>query len=102
MMDRIIPGGIRNDLSDAGKAQLVALIAAARTHFPELVELYDNTASLKDRTVGTGILSPALAQQFAAGGYVGRPPGRDLPPRRGPGHSPYQRRESEGPPLPAG
>ena len=25
--------------------------------FPELVELYDNTASLQDRTVGTGILS---------------------------------------------
>ena len=28
-----------------------------RRQFPELVELYDNTASLQDRTVGTGILS---------------------------------------------
>ena len=30
--------------------------------FPELVELYEDTASLKDRTVGTGILSRALAR----------------------------------------
>ena len=102
MMDRIIPGGIRNDLSDAGKAQLVALIAAARTHFPELVELYDNTASLKDRTVGTGILSPALAQQFAAGGYVGRASGRNFDARRVPGYSPYQGLQFEVPVLQAG
>ena len=36
--------------------------------FPALVELYDNTASLQDRTVATGILKPHLAQQFGAGG----------------------------------
>ena len=40
--------------------------------FPRLIELYDNTASLQDRTVGTGIVKPELARQFGAGGYVGR------------------------------
>ena len=42
------------------------------SRFPELVELYDNTASLQDRTVTTGVLRPELARQFGAGGYVGR------------------------------
>ena len=40
--------------------------------FPQLIELYDNTASLQDRTATTGILSAELARQFGAGGYVGR------------------------------
>ena len=57
--------------------------------FPELVELYDNTASLQDRTVGTGILSAALARQFACGGYVGRASGRNFDARRCPGYPPY-------------
>ena len=39
---------------------LVRLYSAAKKH-AELIELYDNTASLQDRTVGTGILSAQLA-----------------------------------------
>ena len=49
-----------------------------RRQFPELIELYDNTASLQDRTVGTGVVSAALAAQFAAPGYVGRASGRSF------------------------
>ena len=56
---------------------------------PELVELYDNTASLQDRTVTTGILSPALALQFGAGGYVGRASGRSFDVRRDLAYPPY-------------
>jgi Ni,Fe-hydrogenase III large subunit len=51
--------------------------------------LYDKTASLQDRTVGTGILRPALAVQFGAGGYVGRASGRRCDARRWPGYTPY-------------
>ena len=54
-----------------------------------LVELYDKTASLQDRTVGTGILSHALVQQFGAGGYVGRASGRNFDARRSIGYAPY-------------
>ena len=39
---------------------LRALLAEIRERFPALVELYDNTASLQDRTVATGILKPRL------------------------------------------
>src|SRR5262249_27779990 len=54
-----------------------------------LIELYDNTASLQDRTATTGILSSALARQFGAGGYVGRASGRAFDARKTPGYSPY-------------
>jgi Ni,Fe-hydrogenase III large subunit len=102
MMDRVIPGGMRCDLAPEGERELRALLALVGKRFPELVDLYDNTASLKDRTVGTGILSSALAQQFAAGGYVGRASGRRFDARRAPGYSPYDRLQFEVPSVQAG
>ncbi len=57
--------------------------------FPELVDLYDNTASLQDRTVTTGILKPELASRFGASGFVGRASGRKCDARRWPGYAPY-------------
>ena len=56
MMDRIVPGGVAADLTAGGIASIRTLIRTIRRRFPELVELYDNTASLQDRTVTTGIL----------------------------------------------
>jgi len=76
MMDRIVPGGVSTDLTPAGHDVLLALTQRLRRQFPELIELYDNTASLQDRTVGTGVVSVALAAEFAAPGYVGRASGR--------------------------
>ena len=57
MMDCIVPGGIAVDLDTDGDAGIRSLIDEIRARFPALVELYDKTASLQDRTVGTGILS---------------------------------------------
>src|SRR5260370_516679 len=76
MMDCVVAGGVAADLEPAGIAAILALTQSLRGQFPELVELYENTASLQDRTVGTGIVSGALAAQFAAPGYVGRASGR--------------------------
>ena len=58
------------------------MIDECATRFPALVKLYDETASLQDRTVGTGIVKPELARQFGAGGYVGRASGRDFDARK--------------------
>src|SRR5688572_22273159 len=102
MMDFVVPGGVRCDLTAPGAAELTALIAFIRGRFPELVELYENTASLKDRTVGTGILAPVLAQQYAAGGYVGRASGRNFDARRTPGYPPYGQLQFEVPVVQAG
>jgi Ni,Fe-hydrogenase III large subunit len=102
MMDRVVPGGVLSDLPGDGGRQLLALVALARKNFPELVELYDNTASLKDRTVGTGILSAALARQFAVGGFIGRASGRHFDARRTPGYPPYDKLQFEVPVVQAG
>ena len=40
-------------------------------------------------TVGTGIVTAALARQYAVGGYVGRASGRAFDARRSPGYPPY-------------
>jgi Ni,Fe-hydrogenase III large subunit len=102
MMDRVIPGGVLRDLPADGERQLAALLVLLRAEFPDLVEVYDNTASLKDRTVDTGVLTPALARQFAAGGYVGRASGRDFDARRTPGYAPYDKLPFEVPVVQAG
>ncbi len=102
MRDRVVPGGVAADLDDQGIARLRALVQEVRRRFPALVELYDNTASLQDRTVGTGVLQSALARQYACGGYVGRGSGRSFDARRALGYPPYDALAFEVPVLEAG
>ena len=99
MMDRVVPGGVACDLSPDGIGLLGTLVAEIRSRFAPLVNLYDLTASLQDRTVGTGVLRTELAKQFGAGGYVGRASGRDFDARRVPGYAPYDRLDFEVPVL---
>lgn len=89
MMDCVVPGGVAVDLAQDGIARLRWLLQNVRRRFPELIEIYDNTASLQDRTVATGILSQALARQFGAGGYIGRASGRNFDARRALTYPPY-------------
>jgi Ni,Fe-hydrogenase III large subunit len=99
MRDIIVPGGVTRDLTDEGKEIIRMTLDNIRGRFPRLVELYDNTASLQDRTVGTGVLKPALARQYAAGGYVGRASGRSFDARRTLAYPPYDRLRFEVPTL---
>jgi Ni,Fe-hydrogenase III large subunit len=89
MRDRIVPGGVATDLDGAGITALRELLAEIGRSFPGLVTLYDETASLQDRTVGTGALSVELAARFGAGGCVGRASGRDFDTRRDLPYAPY-------------
>ena len=89
MMDAVAPGGVTVDLTAEGIEAIRALIAEARSTFPKLVRLYDNTASLQDRTVGTGVLKSDLVHEFGAGGFVGRASGRDFDARRDCPYPPY-------------
>jgi Ni,Fe-hydrogenase III large subunit len=89
MRDIIVPGGVTHDLNDDGTEIIRATLDIIRLRFPALVELYDNTASLQDRTVDTGLLKPALAKQYAAGGYIGRASGRFFDARRTLAYPPY-------------
>ncbi|MDR3539052.1 MAG: NADH-quinone oxidoreductase subunit C [Acetobacteraceae bacterium] len=102
MMDRIVPGGVTVDLDGAGLTALATMTAEIRRRFPPLVKLYDDLASLQDRTVTTGRVSAALVAQFGAGGYVGRASGRDFDARRVPGYAPYDALSFEVPVLQEG
>jgi Ni,Fe-hydrogenase III large subunit/Ni,Fe-hydrogenase III component G len=102
MMDAIVPGGVARDFAVDGPSQLQAFLAEIRRVFPRLVELYDNTASLQDRTVTTGIVRPEFARQFGAGGYVGRASGRAFDARRSLSYPPYGDLAFEVPVLDAG
>jgi len=79
------------DLDKRGFVAIRTLLEDVRRNFPRLVKLYDDTASLQDRTVTTGHLKPALARQFGAGGYVGRASGRAFDARKAFAYSPYDR-----------
>lgn len=89
MMDMIVPGGVAGDLPTDGAGTIRALVSETRKVFPRLIELYDKTASLQDRTVAAGIVKSEYARQFGAGGYVGRATGRDFDARRTLGYAPY-------------
>ena len=102
MRDIIVPGGVSRDIGIGGAETIQATLDNIRLRFPALVELYDNTASLQDRTVDTGTLRPPLAQQYAAGGYVGRASGRSFDARQTLAYPPYDRLRFEVPVLSEG
>jgi Ni,Fe-hydrogenase III large subunit len=101
MMDQVVPGGVAADLRPDGVDKLRTALAEIRRRFPRLVALYDNTASLQDRTVATGIVRAALLRQFGAGGYIGRACGRRFDTRKAPGYAPYDKLEFDVPVLSA-
>jgi Ni,Fe-hydrogenase III large subunit len=91
MRDTIVPGGVTHDLDKNGTEAIQATLNNIRLRFPALIELYDNTASLQDRTVDTGVVRPALAKQYAPGGFIGRASGRSFDARRTLAYPPYDR-----------
>jgi Ni,Fe-hydrogenase III large subunit len=99
LRDIIVPGGVTRDIAAGGQQIIQAALDNIRLRFPALIELYDNTASLQDRTVDTGALTPALAHQYAAGGYVGRASGRSFDARRALAYAPYDSLRFEVPVL---
>jgi Ni,Fe-hydrogenase III large subunit len=90
MMDRIVPGGVAQDISADGGAAIVAALDAIAPRFEEIVALYDETPSLQDRTCSTGYVAPELVELWAAGGHVGRASHRNFDARRDLAYPPYR------------
>ncbi len=102
MIDRVVPGGVSNDLSEAGKDLLYRLTDSLAERFEVLADGYDNTASMKDRAWGAGILKPELASQYAAGGVIGRSSKRDFDARKASPYPPYDKLDFQVPVVNAG
>jgi Ni,Fe-hydrogenase III large subunit len=102
MMDCVVPGGAVAEPDAKALRNIERTIRYVRRRLPALIRLYENTASLQDRTVGTGVVSRALAEQWAAGGHIGRASGRDFDARRAFPFAPYGSLEFDVPVLAEG
>jgi Ni,Fe-hydrogenase III large subunit/Ni,Fe-hydrogenase III component G len=102
MMDFVVPAGVSTDPSAESLIELRSLRAYVGKQLRDLTRVYDTTASLQDRTVGTGILSAELAREYGAGGFVGRASGRKFDARRLPFQLPYGSLQFSVPVLKAG
>ncbi len=83
-------------------AAIIAALDDIEAPFAKIVDLYDETPSLQDRTCSTGIVAADLVRQWAAGGYVGRASSRDFDARRDLAYPPYQGLRFEVPVLGTG
>jgi len=97
MMDRVIPGGVAEDMASDGEERIHRLVEDLRRQFSTLISIYDNTASIQDRTVGAGIVSSTMVTQYAAGGYVGRASSRGFDARDALRYAPYDKLSFEVP-----
>jgi Ni,Fe-hydrogenase III large subunit len=97
MMDRIVPGGTACDPGDDSAGAIRALLDRLEPSFAQVVHAYDQSPSLQNRVQGTGDVCPEYAQQFAAGGYIGRASGRPFDARRALAYPPYGSVEFEVP-----
>jgi Ni,Fe-hydrogenase III large subunit len=102
LMDVVIPGGAAVDLDPDGIEALREVVALVRARFAELVDVYDNSPSMLERAVGTGILRPSLAKRFGCGGYVGRASLRAFDARKTISYAPYGELDFDVPVLNSG
>ena len=91
MMDRVLPGGVANDLGAMVIESMHAQNSVVREELDRLVTIQNELPSLEDRLVTTGYLNPELAATLGCLGYVGRASGVDFDLRRDAPHAPYDR-----------
>jgi Ni,Fe-hydrogenase III large subunit/Ni,Fe-hydrogenase III component G len=76
LMDFVVPGGTRLDLSPAGARLLLESIESIAGELETLRTIYDEHAGLRDRFVGAGTVVPALAANLGLCGLSGRASGQ--------------------------
>ena len=89
MMDVVVPGGVAGDLAEGAGEMIEEMLDALEDELPSLTRVFEDYASLQDRVMGTGIIPPALAAAYNAGGFVGRASGQHRDARMEPGYPPY-------------
>jgi Ni,Fe-hydrogenase III large subunit len=72
----VVPGGTRVDLARSGADALIDCIESIATEVEALRVIYDEHSGLRDRFVGAGTVTPALAAQLGLTGLAGRASGQ--------------------------
>jgi len=102
LMDRIVPGGVCRDLTQACRGLLQREVRNLSQELDGLLPLLDDRPSLEDRLAGTGILGLDIAKRLGVLGYVGKASGMDYDLRRDHRYAPYDRLQVASPCLAAG
>jgi Ni,Fe-hydrogenase III large subunit len=76
LLDAVVPGGMRVDLSDQGAHALADRTEAVAVATRHLKEIYDEHSGLRDRFVGAGQVSAELARRLGLLGLAGRASGQ--------------------------
>lgn len=91
MMDAVVPGGVAQDLTDAGVDLLRADQVALGRAIQPLFDILEDYPSLEDRLIDTGCLSLADARALGCTGYVGKASGQPFDVRWANPYPPYDR-----------
>ncbi|MCR4287932.1 MAG: NADH-quinone oxidoreductase subunit C [Deltaproteobacteria bacterium] len=75
-MDKVIPGGVSADITEEGIKIMQDEMEGLASEFERLVKIYEDNPSLEDRVYGAGILTPDVAKEIGAVGFVGRSSGQ--------------------------
>ncbi len=102
LMDRVVPGGVAEDLTAAAVESLRAQGETVSSSLESLWPILDDQPSLQDRLADTGILAHDSAKRLGAIGYVGKASGIDCDARRDHRYAPYDRLSVESPCLHGG
>jgi Ni,Fe-hydrogenase III large subunit/Ni,Fe-hydrogenase III component G len=82
-------GGVKHDLSAAGRDELTSHLGRLRRDFESLVRLLIDSGSFTDRVDGTGVLPPEAARDLGVTGLAARASGLDEDLRRDHPHDAY-------------
>ncbi len=91
LMDALAPGGIRCNLDEANRRDLLATVPPLVAEISTLHEIYDDHAGLQDRFTGTGRVEPALARKLGLIGLAGRASGQSWDIRCDHAYAPYDK-----------
>ncbi|MGR8931621.1 MAG: hydrogenase large subunit [Gammaproteobacteria bacterium] len=91
LMDCVVPGGVRSDLSAADCELFKRDVARLRKELSDIITTLDLNSSLEDRLYTAGYLSPEIANAYGTLGYVGRASGQDFDVRRDAPYAPYDK-----------
>ena len=78
LLDFVVPGGTRTDLSAAGATALSRCLDELEKELPVLRGIYEAHTGLRDRFAGAGTLAPELAAWLGVVGLAGRASGQPL------------------------